>query len=85
MGTDVKISGVPEAIVVNGQGRVYVTDYDFGRMQVFTNNGEFLWALSSEKVLESILKRPVGLAFDANGHILIVNQSGNIVQAFKLL
>lgn len=84
MGTDIKVSGVPEAIAVDSAGRVYITDYDFGRMQVFTNDGEFLWALSSEKVMESILKRPVGLAFDANGHILIVNQSGNSVQAFKL-
>lgn len=84
MGMDVKISGVPEAIAIDTQGRVYVTDYDFGRMQVFTNDGEFLWALSSEKVLDSILKRPDGIALDAHGHILIVNQSGNSVQAFDL-
>jgi len=40
--------------------------------------------LSGEKIMDMPLKRPVGLAFDANGHILIVNQSGNSVQAFNL-
>jgi DNA-binding beta-propeller fold protein YncE len=84
MGADIKVSGVPEAIAIDDQGRVYITDYDFGRMQVFTNAGEFLWALSNDKITSSLLKRPVGVAFDANGHILIVNQSGNNVQVFDL-
>jgi DNA-binding beta-propeller fold protein YncE len=84
MGMDITVAGVPEAIGVDAQGRVYVTDYDFGRMQVFTNDGEFLWALSGEKIMDMPLKRPVGVAFDGNGHILIVNQSGNTVQAFNL-
>ena len=84
MGMDITVAGVPEAIGVDVQGRVYVTDYDFGRMQVFTNDGEFLWALSGEKIMDMPLKRPVGVAFDGNGHILIVNQSGNSVQAYNL-
>jgi tripartite motif-containing protein 71 len=84
MGTDIKVSGVPEAIAVDSQGQIYITDYDFGRMQVFTNAGEFLWALSGKKIMDNPLKRPVGLAFDTKGHILIVNQSGNSVQVFNL-
>jgi DNA-binding beta-propeller fold protein YncE len=84
MGDDIKIPGTPEAIAVDANGKVYVTDYSLGRMQVFDTDGNFLWALSGKSISSNPLSRPTGIAFDANGQILIVNQSGNSVKVFKL-
>jgi tripartite motif-containing protein 71 len=84
MGRDIKTKGTPEAIAVDENGLVYVTDYAMGRMQVFDNDGKFLWAWGGKNVRDSLFQRPVGIAFDGNGHIFIVNQSGNSVQAFNL-
>ena len=78
---DIKTKGTPEAVAVDGQGNVYVTDYDLGRLQVFDNNGQFLWAWGGREML---FKRPVGIAFDANRHIYIVGQRSRIVQVFNL-
>ena len=84
MGEDIQVTGIPEAIAVDKQGNVYVTDYLLGRMQVFDNNGNFLWAWGKKSFTDSLLKKPDGIAMDSNGHIYIVNQSGNSVQVFKL-
>ena len=84
MGGDVGVSGIPEAIAVDEQGRVYVSDYVLGRMQAFDNDGEFLWAWGILDFKNSLLKKPVGLALDGAGRIYVVNQSGNNVQVFDL-
>jgi DNA-binding beta-propeller fold protein YncE len=84
MGEDIKASGTPEAIAVDAEGNVYISDYVFGRIQVFDNAGKFLWALSSDSISNSMFKRPTGLALDANGRLLVVNQSGNKVSVFQL-
>jgi DNA-binding beta-propeller fold protein YncE len=84
MGEDIKAEGTPEAIAIDADGNVYISDYVFGRIQIFDNDGKFLWALSSESITQSLFKRPTGLAFDANGRLLVVNQSGNKVSVFQL-
>ena len=84
MGGDVEFKGTPEAIAVDANGHVYVTDYVLGRLQVFDNDGRFLWARDEKGGISSPSKRPVGIAFDANGRIFIANQSGNNVEVFYL-
>jgi DNA-binding beta-propeller fold protein YncE len=53
-------------------------------MQVFDNNGEFLWAWGDGSFVNAPFKRPVGIAFDANGRIYITNQSGGNVEVLSL-
>ena len=84
MGEDIEVTGIPEGIAVDGQGNVYVTDYLLGRLQVFDNDGNLLWAWGEKSYTKSLLKRPDGVALDSNGRIYIVNQSGNNIQVFKL-
>jgi DNA-binding beta-propeller fold protein YncE len=84
MGRDIKTKGTPEAIAVDANGHVYITDYAMGRMQVFDNDGKSLWAWGGKTVLDTMFQRPVGIAFDGNGRIFVVNQSGNSVQVFNL-
>ena len=84
MAEDIKSSGTPEGIAVDAEGNVYVSDYVFGRIQVFDNDGKFLWALSSDSITKSMFKRPTGIALDAHGRLLVVNQSGNKVSVLQL-
>jgi len=84
MGSDLKTTGTPEGIFVDGQGQVYVTDYQFGRVEVFTNDGEFLWAWGGKSIANPLFKRPTGIVLDRDGRVYVVNQSGNNVQVFNL-
>ncbi|HSG42795.1 MAG TPA: hypothetical protein VLA72_06540, partial [Anaerolineales bacterium] len=77
------VGGVPEAIAVDESGTVYVTDYRLGRMQVFDNDGNFLWALSGESVSKPLFNSPTGVAFDVNGRIFIVNQGFNKISVYQ--
>jgi DNA-binding beta-propeller fold protein YncE len=84
MGNDINIAGIPEAITVSADGTVYVSDYSLGRLQIFDNDGNFLWALGGKSITKSLFKRPTSIAFDANGRMFVVNQSGNNVSVYQL-
>ncbi len=75
LGEDVGISGTPEGIAVGADQNLYITDYDYGRIQVFTQDGEFLWAIGDKSPSANPFKRPTAIAFDADGQLYVVNQS----------
>jgi DNA-binding beta-propeller fold protein YncE len=78
------VTGTPEGIAVDSQGRVYVTDYVLGRIQVFDNDGNPLWALGTDSISKSLFRKPTAIVLDeSHGTFLVVNQSGS-VQVFQL-
>ena len=84
MGDDIGAKGTPEGIAVDSEGRVYISDYAAGRMQVFSNDGEMLWAWGNQNLASGHFSRPTSITFDNNGRIYIVNQSGNSVDVYQL-
>ena len=69
---------------IDDQGRVYVTDYLLGRIQVFDNDGKFLWSWGNKSVTKSLFQNPVTIALDGNGQFYVVNQRTNNVQVFDM-
>jgi hypothetical protein len=62
-----------------------VTDYGLGRIQVFDNDGNPLWAWGNDNLRKPLFQRPTAIALDTeHGHFWVVNQQGNIVQIFDL-
>jgi tripartite motif-containing protein 71 len=84
MGDDIGISGTPEAIAIDSQGNVYVSDYSLGRIQIFDNDGNFISAIGDKSISKNPFKRPTGIAFDVNGKMFVVNQSGNSISIVDL-
>jgi DNA-binding beta-propeller fold protein YncE len=84
VGGDLNVTGIPEAIAVHEDGNIYVSDYSLGRVQIFDADGNFLESISSESVINSLFKRPTGIAFDNNGKMFVANQSGNSVSIVQL-
>lgn len=78
------VTGIPEAIAVGADGHIYVSDYSLGRIQIFDRDGNFLKAISSETVVNSLFKRPTGIAFDGAGRMYVANQSGNSISVVPL-
>ena len=79
-----KASGTPEGLVVDAQGLVYITDYLNGGVQVFSDEGEFLWAWGAGGQGEGEFNRPTSITFGQDGKIYIVNQNNNNVLVFQL-
>ena len=84
MGGDIGVSGTPEGIAVDSQGRVFITDYGAARIQVFSNDGEMLWAWGKSNLAVGHFSRPTSIALDDEGRIYIVNQTGNSLFVFQL-
>ena len=74
MGEDIGVSGTPEGLAVDSEGNAFVTDYDLGRLQVFDNDGNFLWAMGEKTISTNPFDRPTAIAFDGNGKLIVVNQ-----------
>jgi len=65
----------PQAVAVDGAGRMYVSDTGNTRVQVFGANGEFLRTLGREGQGPGELQGPFGIAM--TGDRVIVNDVGN--------
>ena len=66
----------PNAIAVDEDDNVYVTEFVGARVQKFTRNGELLMAWGGQGTEPGQLLRPTGIAIDRHGH-LYVSESGN--------
>jgi DNA-binding beta-propeller fold protein YncE len=76
--------GTPEGLAVDEQGRVYVTDYALGRVEVFDSDGQFLSVFGDRGGDEGEFRAPVAIALDGQGNIYISDQTNNTIQKFTL-
>ena len=71
----------PRGITVDTDGRIYVADYRYNRVQKFTLEGKLLAVISS-KGEEDPLDGPIGLCVDGNGILYVTEEGSNTVSMF---
>jgi DNA-binding beta-propeller fold protein YncE len=72
----------PFGMTVDGQGRIYVADSNNGRVQIFDRDGRFLDLFGRGGRGEMGIPR--GIAMDDVGRLLIVDLSGQTVEAWDV-
>jgi DNA-binding beta-propeller fold protein YncE len=73
----------PNGLVVDDQGRIFVSDSNNGRMQAFDETGKFLFQIS-RGMSEGDLAMPRGIAIDSKGRLLVVDTTRGSIQAYKV-
>ncbi len=66
-------------LVVDGQGHVFASDPESGRVLVFDATGKFLAAIGGHESDSLILMMPMGLAVDDAGNVYVVDARANRV------
>jgi DNA-binding beta-propeller fold protein YncE len=69
----------PKGIAVDDHDRVYVGDSTTGAVQVFHHRGRLLGVLVDEAGQVRRFSHPMGLCFDAQGRLLVVEMTGQRV------
>ncbi|OLS37843.1 6-bladed beta-propeller [Bacillus sp. MRMR6] len=74
----------PNAIAVDKDGNIYVSDTGNQRIQIFDKDGQFVRAINGSKdgVGSSTLVNPRGIAVDTRGIVYIVNNLSHFVYGF---
>lgn len=67
----------PRGIAIGPEGHVYVTDTGNKRVQVFDDQGNFLWEFGGQ------LNEPVGIAISAAGEVFVADTWNRRVQVFS--
>lgn len=70
----------PNAIAVDASGRMYVSDSNNGRVEVFDENGRFVSTLVSKE--RQLVSLPRGIAVDRSGNIHVVDVFSHKIYAF---
>jgi DNA-binding beta-propeller fold protein YncE len=73
----------PKGVVVDKTDRVFITDSFMGCIQVFTDQGGFLGVVCAGRVKRKFTT-PVGMAFDADNRLLVVEMRANRVSIVKV-
>ena len=73
----------PNAIAVDRQGRVYISDSNNGRLVIFDRAGRLVGAITRGAGAGD-LGLPRGMAIDARGRLYIVDTTGQAVQVYQL-
>ena len=76
---------VATGIEVDRQGRVYVADFYNHRIQVFTDDGDFLVEFGAQGSAPGEFERPTDVAVDAQGGIFVVDFGNHRIQKFTPL
>jgi len=67
----------PNAVEVDAEGRIYVSDSNNGRLQVFDGQGQLLYMMDGFNL-------PRGMAIDEEGRLFIVEAVGQRVRVYNL-
>ena len=82
--SDQGAQGTPEGLAVDELGRVYVTDYALGRVDVFNVDGQLLTSWGARGNDDGEFRAPVAIALDQAGNAYVSDQSNNTIQKFSL-
>lgn len=72
----------PWGVAVNKADEIAVTDYENKRVQIFTNNGNFLSSFGSAGKAPGKFKCPSGIVFDERGNIVVADTANKRTQTF---
>lgn len=72
----------PSHLAIDSKGKLYVSDTQNGRVQVFDSDGKFLFKFGEFGDAPGMFARPKGIAVDSEGHIYVVDSAFNNVQIF---
>jgi len=73
----------PGGMTTDAKGRLYVSDTDNSRVQIFGADGAFVNMFGTSGSSEGSFKSPTGLAVSANGNIYVADPDNKRVQAFN--
>jgi len=73
----------PKGVAVDKGGRVFISDSFMGCIQVFTDLGGFV-ALVCENGTKSVFTTPVGIAFDTENRLHVVEMRANRIRILKV-
>jgi sugar lactone lactonase YvrE len=69
----------PVGVAVGVGGRVYVSDAETARVNIYTSEGRFIGVLGQKRSF----RRPTGLGVDDNGNIYVVDTGAHKVKVFS--
>lgn len=81
--TDPGTFSLPEAVAVDTDGNVYVTDTFNDRVEIFDADGNFISTFGKIGDAPADFERPKGIAVDGDGHIWVVDAGPNQVKVFN--
>ena len=73
----------PKGVAVDKADRVFITDSFMGCIQAFTDLGAFLGVVCADGAKQNFTT-PVGLVFDAENHMLVVEMRANRIRIVKM-
>ncbi|MEX2399594.1 MAG: 6-bladed beta-propeller [Rhodothermales bacterium] len=73
---------VATAVEVGPDDRIYVADFFNHRIQVFSQDGEFIGAFGSHGSREGRFERPADIAFDEAGNLYVADFGNDRIQKF---
>ena len=84
MGTGYSEFNIPLGVAFDKAGRVYITDGPNDRIQVFTEDGEYI-AQFGDKEGDGRLKFPSAVCIDKNDILYVTEVDNHCISAFKIM
>ena len=72
----------PTGIAYLNNGNIVVTDSGNHRLQIFTEQGEYLTQIGGEGSLDHQFNYPWGLSVDSDGNIIVADSDNKLIKIF---
>jgi DNA-binding beta-propeller fold protein YncE len=74
----------PYGVAVDSEGRIYVSDFNNNRLQMFDHRGKFLIKWGTGGRQDGQFNRPAGLAMDSQDRLYVADLRNNRIQRFTI-